>query len=195
MTTWITDDNGNRASVEYWGSEEAADEIERLQTELDAMKGMWGQYSPNHGPFIEHAQKEWAENRKWVFDSSHDVSMLLSDGTRRKVGTFQHASDAEEAELAVNGVRSGRLVDSATLAEREAKVRADTLREALVATKRMQEVISELLVLVDELMAPTEGEFSMHVGGQTPDWFVEAARLSCYHPIETLIKENSDARN
>ena len=24
MTTWITDDNGNRASIEYWGSEEAA---------------------------------------------------------------------------------------------------------------------------------------------------------------------------
>jgi len=26
MTTWITDDNGNRASVEYWGSVEAAEE-------------------------------------------------------------------------------------------------------------------------------------------------------------------------
>lgn len=25
MTTWITDDNGNRASVEYWGSKEAAE--------------------------------------------------------------------------------------------------------------------------------------------------------------------------
>ena len=24
MRTWITDENGNRASVEYWGSEEAA---------------------------------------------------------------------------------------------------------------------------------------------------------------------------
>lgn len=113
-------------------SRQAVDEV---LAELDAMKGMWGQYSMDYGPFIEHAQKNWAENRKWVFDSSHDVSTLSPDGTRRKVGTFQHASDAEEAELAVNGVRSGRLVDLNTLAERDAKIKNDALREAVKAVK------------------------------------------------------------
>lgn len=36
MTTWLKDDNGNKCSVEYWGSEEAA------QKALDSLKNCKG---------------------------------------------------------------------------------------------------------------------------------------------------------
>lgn len=115
-------------------------ERDALRAEVERLKGrgLWGQYSPSYGPFIEKAKADWKESRKWVFDSSHDVSEVLPDGTRRKVGTFHHASDAEEAEMAVNGVRSGRLVESLKAQPMAVTVRPLEWRERIQKEKPLR---------------------------------------------------------
>jgi hypothetical protein len=48
----------------------------------------------------------------------------------------------------------------------------------------LMRVVTDLLGRVDDLMAPPEGQLSMHTYGQSPDWFVEAAVLGAYGTLK-----------
>lgn len=66
----------------------------------------------------------------------------------------------------------------------------DLAAEILALRKRVEaadetnailaQTVGELLTRVDDAYAPTDGGHSMHVYGQTPDWFVEAAYQACF---------------
>ena len=64
------------------------------------------------------------------------------------------------------------IAQSASIAELEAD-KVDLMR-----------VVTDLLGKVDDLMAPSEGNISMHAYGQSPDWFVEAAFLGAFGTLK-----------
>ena len=60
-----------------------------------------------------------------------------------------------------------------------------TLLAQLEADKvDLMRVVTDLLGKVDDLMAPSEGNISMHAYGQSPDWFVEAAFLGAFGTLK-----------
>ena len=57
-------------------------------------------------------------------------------------------------------------------------LRAEIARVEAEKKKELQDCIGNLLAMVDQLIGP-----GMHNYGQSPDWFVYAAALSCDIPI------------
>lgn len=52
-----------------------------------------------HPDWCDEAKAEYVSNGSdpWRWDSSHDLSLVMDDGTRIKVGTFKHADWARNA--------------------------------------------------------------------------------------------------
>ena len=68
-------------------------------SERDAPERTPGRWCQFHGNYCEEAKG--TDYRQW--DTSHDVSAILPDGTRYKVAHFRHARDAAFVEQLVNG--------------------------------------------------------------------------------------------
>lgn len=67
----------------------------------------WVQYNPE---YCDAAEEQWQRTKKWDFDSSHEISEIDAEGTRRRVATFRHADDAALVESLVNALRDGKLM-------------------------------------------------------------------------------------
>ena len=77
------------------------DQIETLNEA--ATPGRWVQFHPSFCP-----EARGTPFNQW--DTSHDTSAVLPDGTRYKVSTHKHADDAAFAEALVNAYRNGNLI-------------------------------------------------------------------------------------
>jgi hypothetical protein len=66
-------------------------------------RGRWCQF---HGLYCEEAKS--VHHTQW--DSSHDVSAILKDGSRYHIATFRHAADAAFVEQLINDYQAGLLV-------------------------------------------------------------------------------------
>lgn len=88
-----------------------------------------------------------------------------------------------DAQAAAQADYEHRILSALTLRS-EAEVAAEAWRAAIEAAasrcRTTENVVGGILSRLDDALAPEHGGVSMHARGQTPDWFVEAARESCY---------------
>lgn len=121
-------------------------------------------------------QGDWIVNQRAMFSvEAPERRGICSTGgysNNRRDGEELFAENVANAAFIatlVNAYRAGELVPA-----EEARA-----REAAVQVLMMDEV-GFLLNFIDKLMEPEDGGVSMHAQGQTPDWFVRAAYISCY---------------
>ncbi|QJA43019.1 hypothetical protein [Phaeobacter phage MD18] len=81
-----------------------------VEIEASTTPGLWGQFSPNHGPWKDAALQALRDKKFSQLDTSHHVSAMKPDGTPYRVAEFHHAADAAFAEALVNAYRAGHLV-------------------------------------------------------------------------------------
>ena len=93
--------------------------VEQLR-ELDqwATSGVWGQYSPSHGPWKDHANENSDRSK---YDTSHHISAMVKEAPY-KIAEFHHANDAAFAEALVNAYRAEQLVPAAALDAAQARI-------------------------------------------------------------------------
>lgn len=75
----------------------------------EATSGIWGQFSPMHGPWKAEAMAAYRACSVDALDTSHHISTVREDGTPYRLASFHHASDAAFAEALVNAYRAGEL--------------------------------------------------------------------------------------
>ncbi|QGH74969.1 hypothetical protein MAL1_00223 [Bacteriophage DSS3_MAL1] len=80
------------------------------EIEEGSTQGLWGQFSPNHGPWKTEATQAFRDKKFSQIDTSHHVSTVRDDGTPYRVAEFHHAADAAFVEALVNAYRAGHLV-------------------------------------------------------------------------------------
>jgi hypothetical protein len=80
MTTWITDENGNRASIEYWGSKEKAREALATLDSLEALAAVKaGEHDVKIDPTDNSTRAERAFRAIWPAYDDADPKTAVRD--------------------------------------------------------------------------------------------------------------------
>lgn len=94
----------------------------------------------------------------------------------------------EAAKAAAQADYERRILSAITIRS-ETEIRADerakVIEEVVPMMRHLENVVGGILSKLDDVLAPDDDSLpSIHSNAQTPDWFVEAARASCYSVIQ-----------